>query len=142
MSKIISAIPCNACVLDMPIMSLISRDSSQKIETDKDIKKFLKDKNNIVVSLGQKIVFAKRDEIKEDMSLNENIYNDKDGNSYFRLLGRHLVSRKDIKDVINDKYSIFNVETLKDVIEVKNKATKKNEKRSVYEVISYSSDEY
>ena len=143
MSKIVSQIPCNGCVLEMPLLTLISKiSSSNNIETDEDIKKYLLDKNNIIVSLGQKIVFTKRDEIKKDIELDENIYHDSQGNSYFRILGRHLVPRQDMKNILSKKYSIFNIETLKDVIEVKNKFDNKKEKRSVYEIVAYASSEY
>ena len=144
MSKIVSQIPCNACVVKMMPLTFISmlNSSENSFETADDVKSYLKNKNNIIVSLGQKIIFTKRDEIKNDVELDENIYHDSRGNSYFRILGRHLVPRQDMKNILSKKYSIFNIETLKDVIEVKNKLDNKKEKRSIYEIVAYTSNEY
>lgn len=111
---------------------------------EKDVIKYLKrNKDNIIIAFGQKIHCSKRSEIKSMMENKSFCYTCKDKKKFYQVMGRHLVSKNNIDKITNNKFSIFNISLLVNVISVSSEEEpERKHNRSVYDVDAYSASEY
>jgi hypothetical protein len=110
---------------------------------EKDVEKYLlSHKDNIILVFGHKIYSGHRSVIKKSIKQPENIFTDESGKVYYQVMGRHLVDDVEIKCLLKDRLSIFNISTLKNVIKVTNKVSPMIHSRGVYSIDAYTLDEY
>jgi hypothetical protein len=111
---------------------------------EKDVAKYLnKSKDNILVVFGHNDKFMKRTELRNLFKQPEYKFTAEDGNRYYQVLNRPLISEENMKKLLNKKYSIYNIHVLVNVIKVfSDNQPQDIHKRSIYDIEPYTLEDY
>ena len=111
---------------------------------EKDIIKYLgENADNVLIVFGHSNKFMKRSELRALFKLPEYKFTAEDGNRYYQILNRPLISEENMKKILSRKYSIYNIHVLTNVIKVfSDNHPQHIHMRSIYEIDPYTLDEY